>query len=221
MSGQIDLIPASCRAALGRRARVRGWIGAYSGVVLALGAAFMVVRAGEPRLEAERQRLDNEVQQKWLRNAEVQELVGRINELSGHIARYDRLAWPVRVSDVIAALGEQIPESLTLTSLTLTPRHEGGRVTRSKPRPGAKATEEPVTKSVLAVEIEGIAPDDFALALLVSGIEAHPLFKAVALDFARSRVVDGREARGFRVTCEIDLSVQYAFIEPRAVEGVE
>jgi len=221
MSGQIDLIPASCRAALGRRARVRGWICAYSGAVLVLGAAFMVVRAGEPRLAVEKSRLEAEVQQKWLQNAEVQRLVGSINELSGHIARYDRLAWPVRISDVIAALGEQIPDSLTLTSLTLTPRHEGGRVVRSKPKPGAKATEEPAARSVLAVEIEGIAPDDFALALFVSGIEAHPLFKSVALDYARSRVVDGRESRGFRVTSEIDLSVQYAFIEPVSAGGAE
>jgi len=221
MSAQIDLIPASCRAALGRRARVRGWIFAYGGLLLVLVASFMVVRAGEPRLAAEKHRLENQVQQNWLRNAEVQQLVGRINELSGRIARYDRLAWPVRISDVIAALGEQIPEALTLTSLTLTPRQEGGRVVRSKPKPGAKPAEEPVTRSVLAVEIEGLAPDDFALALFVSGIEAHPLFKAVTLDYARSRVVDGREARGFRVTCEIDLSVQYAFTEPGPAGGDE
>lgn len=218
MSVQIDLIPASCRIALGRRARIRRWIGVYMIGVGLVVAAYVSTAAGESKLERERNGLRRDVQLKWERNEEAQAIWKQIQDLEGTIARYERLAWPVRVTDVIAAIGEQLPKPVSLTSLTLTPRQETV-VSASRSRSNAREKRaDQQTKTLLAIEIEGVSPNDVTLSHFVSGIEAHPLFRSVVLDFARSRVIDGVDARSFRVTCEVDLSARYTFVEASGAE---
>lgn len=214
MSVQIDLIPMSCRVALGRRARVRRWIGVYAlgiGAVIAAGVSTAATESSHAR---ERDALQREVRLKWEQNEEAQRIWKQIQDLEATIARYERLAWPLRVTDVIAAIGEQLPKSLSLTSLTLTPRTEtlgrGPRAKEKKP--------EQQSRTLLAIEIEGVAPSDLTLSQFVSGIEAHPVFRSVVLDFARSRQVDGVDARMFRVTCEVDLSARYKFVDAAGAE---
>jgi len=99
------------------------------------------------------------------------------------------------------------PESTSLKSLAISPRQERATA-RSR---GAKAgpAEEPRRK--LVVEIEGVAPTDGDMAAFVAGLEKHPLFLRVAVDYARKAELRGREAREFAVTCEIDLGSRYVF----------
>ena len=54
------------------------------------------------------------------------------------------------------------------------------------------------------------------MAQFVSGIDEHPLFSEVSMDYARFRDVDGVEAREFRVTLKIDMSARYEFEQPVA-----
>lgn len=211
MSVQIDLIPQSCRVALGRRARVRRWIGAYALGIGAVIAAYASTAASEGVRARELDALRREVRLKWEQNEEAQKLWKQIQELEDTIARYERLAWPVRVTDVIASIAEQLPESISLTSLTLTPRQES-TATAGRGR-GKDKKNEPQSRTILAIEVEGLAPTDLELSHFVSGIEAHPVFRNVVLDFARSRSVDGVDARSFRVTCEVDLSARYTFVD--------
>ena len=147
----------------------------------------------------------------WLRDEEAQALVAEVRDLESTITRYNRLAWPVRVSDAIAALSPLVPESTTLRALTLTPKGEKSRRGRSKDEPA---------RSVLAIEIEGIAPTDIEVARFVSGLDAHPLFAGVSMAFARSVDVDGTPGREFRVHCEIDLTRRYRFVEAPDGEGL-
>jgi len=216
MSVQIDLIPHSCRVALGRRARIRRWVGLYALGIAAVVGACISTATTEARHARERDALQRQVQRKWEQNEEAQRIWKQIQELEATIARYERLAWPVRVTDVIAAIGEQLPESLALTSLTLTPRQESTAGARGKARDKEKKPEPP--RTIMAIEIEGMAPTDLALSQFVSGIEEHPMFRSVVLDFARSRQVDGIDARGFRVTCEVDLSARYTFVDAAGAE---
>jgi peptidyl-tRNA hydrolase len=217
MSVAIDLIPEGCRLALGRRARVHRWAMAYLAGAAMVGLGYASAVAGDVANRRERDELARQVREKWERNEEAKAVLAQIKDLEGTIARYERLAWPVRASEVVAAIGSRTPESVTLTALTLTPRTE---TTRTPPKPGeakrGKAKVESVTRTLMAIELEGLAPDDMQLALFVSGLESYPMFRAVVLDFARSREVDGVPARGFRVTCEIDLSTGYTFVREEA-----
>jgi Tfp pilus assembly protein PilN len=111
----------------------------------------------------------------------------------------------------VAALAGVTPERAVLTALTLAPYEEQAR------RGGAEG-EGPT--SWLAIEISGVAPSDAEVASMVSGLEDHPLFAAVKLEFARSRDMDEALFREFRLRCEIDLSRQYLLVDAGEGEGV-
>jgi len=210
MSTLIDLMPSRCRESLGRRARVRRWITAYVCFASVVGAVQWVQHSRRVSLELEHARLTGAVQQAWDRNLEVQRLLREIQEAEDAITRYNRLAWPVRVSDVIDAFGATMPTSVSLTTLAITPREERRA---PAPRRAGESTPAEAPKTFMVIEAEGVSPDDAGLAHLVSGLEASPLFSKVSLDYARSGAVDGVEARVFRLTAEIDLSVKYSLAQ--------
>lgn len=212
-----DLLPSRCRAIFARRRARRVWTRAYIiGVTIALassGLMYLHVRS----LEGLRERLAVQVEEHWNRNEEAQQLRGQIKDLEGTITRYQRLAWPVRVTDAIGVLAPLMPEEATLTSLTIVPRQERMEVDRSSSggsdRGRSRGRGAAPTRTILAIEIEGIARTDSEVARFVQGVESSPLFTAVGLDFARSRDVDGVEAREFRVTCQIDMSRRVLFVD--------
>jgi len=211
MSPPVDLMPPTCRQVFGRRARIRRWVGMYVGAAcIVLGTSWFLGIGRESR-QRERESLARQVELAWSRNEEAQRLLAEIERVNADIVLYDRLAWPIGAADVIACVGEAMPEGLFLTAMTMTPRED--RV-RSAPRErsqkkAASGKEKPRERRVLGIELEGIAPTDIALSQFVSSLDQHPLFERVALDYARSRHVDGVEARGFRLTCEIELSERY------------
>ncbi|MBL0926413.1 MAG: PilN domain-containing protein [Phycisphaerales bacterium] len=213
----IDLMPGSCRIALKGREDVRRWVAVYALTCAVLFAGYSILRAGHAERSARVESLAAEARLAWSRSEETQRLLKEIRELEGAITRYDRLAWPVRVSDVIAAVGEQVPESVSLTSLTLTPRQDlaslarAGSSGRTPGRAAVSTGQPPAARSVLAVEIEGLAPDDMTIARLVSGLDGNPLFDRISMDYARSRDVEGTAGRQFRVVCEVDLAGHYVF----------
>ena len=133
--------------------------------------------------------------------------------LEGSITRFNRLAWPVRVSDAISVLCPQIPSSVTLTSITFVPHEDKPRASRKKKNKKGDDGAAEEEKRYIAIEIEGMAVDDLDVATLVSALEGHSLFSRVSLDYSRPRDVDGLDARGFRLSCRIDLMRRYAFVD--------
>ena len=124
--------------------------------------------------------------------------------VEAEITRYNSLAWPIRLTEVIDAVGEAVPDGMTLTSLMATPRHT--RYQRQATRDGKER------QSNLVIEIEGVAPVGRAVSTMVHGLENNPLFPLVTLEYSRAILVDGITARSFRVTCEIDLGGRYKFV---------
>jgi Tfp pilus assembly protein PilN len=210
----VNLMPESCRLALGRRERIRRWTIIYTGVVVVLGAGAWLLFQGQGARIERREALARQLRQAWDRNEEAQRLLTRSRELNDAIDRYTRLAWPVRVSDVIDTLAAELPEGVSLTSLSMTPREEGRR---GRPSGGSKSAEnsekKPESRSFLVVELEGVSPSDSEVAGYVSALDQHPLFESVAMDYARSSKVRSTEARAFRVTATINLSHEYAFVD--------
>lgn len=209
MTGSYDLLPPACRELVLRRVRLRRWIMAYAVVAGAIGMGYIGLNFGREIQIERRGDLQAQVRLNWERNEEAQRLFHDIQDLGNSIARYNRLAWPIRVSDTIAIVEPMVPESATLTALTLTPRVE-----RNRGKVGKDGKREPDSETTyLSVEMEGVAIDDLAVARLVSGLDEHPIFASVTLDYARSREIDNVAAREFRINCEIDLSKRYSFVE--------
>ena len=221
MSGGIDLMPASCREWLGRRVWVRRWIGIYTTTVMALALGGWILNTTNATRELDLVSMRDEVRRRYAQNDEVQALLAAIRSVEGDITRYHRLAWPVRVGDVIDAVAAGMPESVSLTELAISPRDEKKppRSQTARQRAGAAAAggDDPVRdlpRQFLVLEIEGMARTDSDVALLASSLEENPLFSRVGLDFARTKDIDGIEGRQFRMTCEIDLGARYAFERP-------
>ncbi len=210
MNGMIDLMPQRCRETLGRRRRVRGWVGVYGAMILLVGAAYWGAISGQGVVEDEVLRMVSEREERLNRNEEVQALLAEKRELERVIRRYNKLAWPIRVSEVIDILGTLTPDAVTLRSMSMTPREVRKR--------GQVQGEERI-ESMLIIELEGIGPSDNEVAVMVSGLESHPVFSKVSLDFTRSTEVDELDVREFRMTGVIDLNARYEFVASGAPEG--
>jgi Tfp pilus assembly protein PilN len=224
MSLTWDLMPERCRAIFARRRARRMWMRAYviGGTMALTATAAMQLRIRS--LEIHRGQLAVRVEEHWNRNEEAKQLREEIKELEATITRYQRLAWPVRVTDAIGVIAPLVPDEATLTSFTVVPKQE--KVEEDAPRaegklgkPARRRGPAPM-RTILALEIEGIAKTDADVARFVQGVESTALFSAVGLDFSRSREVDGIEAREFRVTCQIDMSRRVVFVDPDSTEGV-
>jgi hypothetical protein len=187
-------------------------------LLIAAGAA--AFRTSGISLEHERTVLAAQVKAKWDANQEVQRLLTEIDSVETTITRYNRLAWPVRVTQAVDAVGAAMPKGITLTSMLVTPREQKDT---SAPTPAERAARAAATKSgnkledakkfALVVELEGVARADKDVAQFVSDLDANPLFARVSLDYTRAGEVDDFDAREFRMTCEIDLSARFAFVD--------
>ncbi len=208
MNANIDLMPAKCRAVLQRRARVRIWVGVYTSSAALLISAFATFTAGRQAQLRELTELNNLVELNWSRDHEVQGLMDTLETLEGDIKRYNRLAWPLQVSDVLQCVSSMVPDAATLTSLAVVPQLNHSR------RGQGGTTSEP--RELLALEIEGVASRDTVVAQLVKKIESDTLFQSVTLDFARPTEIDGIEARRFRITATIDLNATYRFFDQKS-----
>ena len=208
MNHCIDLMPASCREWLGRRLRARRWTLAYLTAICATAGAYAWIGAGESTRRAEMSRLSEELKQRWMRDEQVQGLLKEIQQVETVVTRYNRLAWPVRVTEAIDAVGASIPVAASLTSMQITPREEQARVPVMKT--GNEKTLDAGPRTFMVLEMEGVARTDQDVAVLVSGLEKRGLFSRVALDYMRALSVDGTDSREFRLTCEVDLSLRYA-----------
>ena len=210
---QIDLMPQRCKEVLGRRVWLRRWAIGYAVVALAMFVSVWTVSHRTIGFERERDDLASIREIKWEQNEEAQTLQKEIEDLERRIDRHNRLAWPVRISDVIDTLADSMPPQITLIAMTVTEREETIQGTAGKQTKEKKAEK----RSILIVEIEGVSPDDGPVATMVSELQSVPLFRSVVLDFARNATVDSIEARTFHVTCEVDLSISYRFTQTAEV----
>lgn len=127
-----------------------------------------------------------------------------------------QLRQPVAVSQAIATLGRQLPDSAGLTSL---------RVTAHRPPPmpledpddkkakrSAKKKTEPDKETppdYLAIEVQGLAPDDITVANLVNTMSEHPLFEKVKMNFSRVDTRGELVSRRFQISAEVPLDRRY------------
>lgn len=221
MSVSIDLMPSACREALGRRAWVRRWATAYALGATVLLTTWWGVGVGWSAQETEQRALQEQVRLMYERNEEIQALLKEIEGLEAAITRHNRLASPVRVSEAVRTMAAMMPAGVSLNSLAVSPREQKAPPVASKERAknrgrdGAHPQPEP-SRHFLVMEVEGVSLGDEPISGFVAGLEGSHLFSKVGLDYTRSVEDLAPGARGFRVTCEVDLSRSYEFIEPAA-----
>lgn len=127
-----------------------------------------------------------------------------------------QLSQPVAVSQTIATLARQLPDSAGLTNIRVTAHRPAPKPVEDpdakKPKRSTKKKTETaleIPPDYLAIEVHGLAPDDITVANLVNTMSEHPLFEKVTMNFSR---VDSRGAlisRRFQISAEVPLDRRY------------
>ncbi len=167
MSAFMDLMPETCREWLGTRTRIRRWTAAYLTVIASLSACYFTAGIGSAAREAESHRLSSELKQRWMRDEQIQGLLREIKEVETTVTRYNRLAWPIRVTQAMDAVGFATPGAVTLRTLYISPREEAARMPVKKA--GTPAEPPPGPRSFMVIELEGVARGDQDVAAMVAG----------------------------------------------------
>lgn len=213
MIDTIDLMPQACRDILNHRMLVRRWVLVCAlSATVALGCWWFLTAANRT-LREERDAMALKVKINWRRSEVVNGLIDEITRIESAITRYNRLAWPVRATDVVGAITTSVPSEVTVTELSFHAREEKVVATKRPDQHANPNEPKPAPRSILVVSVLGVGVDDPAIARLVSSLDLNPMFGRVTLDFTRAENVAGVDAREFRVTAEIDLDQRYAFVD--------
>lgn len=214
MTQRIDLMPESCRQRLGRRSQVRRWASMYAVTLSVLAIGLGAFELAKSNVRAQSASLERKVSLDAQQRVKAQALESEIDSIEAALERHERLAWPIEIEEIIAAIGSVTPESVFLTDLSLIPRQDrAARPQRSAGANGKEKAPAEQPKVRLQVECEGFAPDDHAMAEFIKGLERHPMFEQIALEFAQKASLGGVEVRSFSVTCQVDMSARYVVEE--------
>ncbi|MEM1381888.1 MAG: PilN domain-containing protein, partial [Pseudomonadota bacterium] len=146
-------------------------------------------------------------------------ITGLDHERKGLLETFDlkrELDPPLTYHQVVAALGHALPEGIAVTELSMMsvrPKPEPVAVEESSGRTRKKKSEENVYEPhLIGIELQGLAPDDLAVALLVSTLDEHPMFERVTLRSSEGVNTRGLIAREFSLTATIDLDREFRWI---------
>lgn len=123
---------------------------------------------------------------------------------------------PVTYAQVLASLGHVLPEGIAVTELSMMsvrpepePLRDAKSAGRKQPQAQAEAPREP---DLIGLEIRGLAPDDLAVAVLVSALDEHPLFERVTMRSSEGVEEDGLLAREFNLTATVDVDREFRWV---------
>ncbi len=213
----IDLLPDQIRA----RSQSRIMTGRYISAVVAVVALLAIAAThSRVRLAHARQQLDKVQQRAELAIAletEASSLRAELRQQQQFTQRYEHIALPLEMSQVLATVVNVLPVNVTLDHLDLVV--EARRSVRSARSRGTGDAKGPLPR-VLSGELRGFAATDADIAEIVTRLESRSLFEHVSLDFSRTRSVRERIAREFRVSFRINLDRSYRVVAaPRAEAG--
>ena len=213
----IDLLPEQIRVYSQSRVMARRYVIAIVAVValLAIAATHARVRLGHAR-----QQLSEAQQQAELvvaGEAQVSALRGEFRQRQQFIQRYEHIAVPLEMSQVLATVVNELPVNVTLDYLDLA---VGARRSARTARSRSTENENGPLPRVLSGELRGFAATDADIAEIITRLESRSLFEQVSLDFSRTRSVRDRVAREFRVSFLINLDLPYRIV-PASQVGAE
>ncbi|MGD9691808.1 MAG: PilN domain-containing protein [Phycisphaerales bacterium] len=195
----MNLLPAPTRERISSKRSVARWIALYASAGAVLVLITVGLRVHQASLRSSAARLEQEASIDAEATAKLTAIRTDVETLSRSITFNARLALPVLTSDILAVIAEALPQSITLTSVAMTPSFAS-----APPNPGE--TPLPPSPVSLALELSGVARSDLDIASLVASLDAHPLFDRATLDHARPKDLDGLTVREFSLSLEVDLA---------------
>lgn len=209
---QIDLLPESMRAAT--RARMQ----THRNVRIIIGSAFMAVavmthsRILHSRAESRLSHLAAEADAVADVDHQRDKMMAGLENFARLTERYHKLETPIPLSRLVAAVVEEMPDSMAFDRLMF----DADQARRMRPtKTGSARFEKDATPPrILVGELSGIARNDMDIAQLVENLEARPPFTDVTWDFSRERQVRGHTAREFRLSFVVDLEQWYDVLSP-------
>ncbi|MEM8783525.1 MAG: hypothetical protein AAGE65_11810 [Planctomycetota bacterium] len=213
---EINFLPQSYRDRLSRRVRhVREAVAVLTAVIVlgvwwAYDANELIELRGASRFAEDRLAAALSTEQI------VNELEQRRTKLVDQRRLQREISVPIRHHQIVRVLGGLFPESVTLTRLALEndrpepkpyvePSADADR--DNQPSFGSREQARTATTETdrVLVELEGLAPDDIAVAEVIAALSGHPLFDGVKLHASKYLETRGVAARSFRITGQIDL----------------
>ncbi len=219
---EINFLPQSYRNSLHiRQRRVR-----EATVVILVAVSLMALWAygltGTVMMRHEALRTESRLTQALGTEQQVAKLTETMKQLAEQRRIQREVRVPIRHHEVIRVLASLVPDSTAFTDLSLENHRPDPAPYRDPTLPVATAT--PASKAAaqakkkkpdyIAVQLEGLAPDDLAVASLIASMSEHPLFHGVKLHSSRFVDARGLAARQFRVTAAVDLSRDYRWVDP-------
>jgi Tfp pilus assembly protein PilN len=210
---QINFLPPDYVDHRSRQRRVLRQMLLVIGVVAGLGAWYAVTNqrlAGQEQLAVSLESMTVASRQQ---SAEIQTLREQQTRLSRLLRLRQQLTVPLTHTQVLATIGQVMPEPLCLQRLTIVGR-----------RPVPESTEAnrgniPAAPNALHVTLAGLSPDDGEVANFVGRLTDHALFNDVKLMFSRPLEVNGLRGREFLIEMEIPLDRDFAPTAPEVAHA--
>lgn len=211
---EINFLPETFVRHRAAKKRRFGHVGIAIMVVAVLVSWWFVERRTLESIRSLELNLQRQVGQAQSELTEVQKLQG-VKKLLVHQDRIRReLAQPISHTSVVEMIGQAMPDSITMTDLTMVARRAPLR------SPGeAKATKSSATgrnapritpvEEMLLVEFSGLAPNDVEIANLVGALSKHVVFSNVKMLYSRSVTTRGVIGREFRMELQVPLDRDY------------
>ncbi len=213
----IDLMPPVIRSRTLAGMRAGRFIAASVATMLAL---VVIATHSRVSLSAAQERLATTKAQSeavLAIDAKAAEFRRTLDRTQSFVDLYEKVAFPIQVSAVMATVINALPKSVTLDQIDLT---AGARAGKNSPRSKSNEAKGRPVARLLNCELSGFAASDEHIAQLVSVLENTAPFRNVNLDFSRTKQVRDRDAREFRLSFNIDLNQTYQ-MSPLATSGVE
>lgn len=210
---QVDFLPESYHRARQRRGRLTRQIALVGVIAGCLVAATVGMKAHGVSQARTAERLEATVASE---RTAIGVITGLDHERKALLKTFDlkrELEPPVTYSQVLASLGHVLPEGIAVTELSmmsvrpkpepLADKNPAGRKKTASDQDGVR---EP---HLIGIELQGLAPDDLSVALLVSALDEHPMFGRVTMRSSEGLNTQGLMAREFSLTATVDLDREF------------
>jgi Tfp pilus assembly protein PilN len=201
----LDLLPESIRRDCQKGVRIRRYIAAVvaATVVVVVTSTHTRVQLSHAQESLAKARITADLVLKT--EAQADELRSRLQLAEREIELHDRIAIPFGVSSLLATITNRLPESVSLDRIdfTITASRLQPRTARAR-KEGTADSSVPQRRLMLG-EITGFAASDEDISRLIEALQETLPFGNATLDFSRTRVVRGHQAREFRMSFRFDV----------------
>lgn len=173
------------------------------------------------------QKLSRQLTQKQQEATDVEAQMTQLQVLSKRQAELNRqmrikgeLGLPVEFSQVIATIGAQMPESLTISDMTMNAPRPQPKVNKAGDK--KKASNKPEPKPApryMKIVLEGVSPSNLEVATFVDRLTTNPLFSSVKVPYSRSKTIGSIVGRMFKV--ELEVSLDRVYVPRQAADNDE